>query len=144
MLNPGYQVTPPHSYPKRTSHFCSSSHFGILCVTALMQLAEMLHRPYFSRRKDLLKVLNLFVCLPRLPNSRTEDSSFLYSLPDDSTHQLLQPQDDCPHLQEHFVGLHHPVMGSKVGGPSLDARRDPLFHQGQWSGKLPACFISSF
>ncbi|PKU36423.1 hypothetical protein llap_13272 [Limosa lapponica baueri] len=66
----------------------------------------------------------------RLPNSRTEDSSFLYSLPDDSTHQLLQPQDDCPHLQEHFVGLHHPVMGSKVGGPSLDVRRDPLFHQG--------------
>ncbi|XP_035749936.1 brother of CDO [Egretta garzetta] len=66
----------------------------------------------------------------RLPNSRTEDSSFLYSLPDDSTHQLLQPQDDCPHLQEHFVGLHPPVMGSKVGGPSLDGRRDPLFHQG--------------
>ncbi|KFP75642.1 Brother of CDO [Acanthisitta chloris] len=66
----------------------------------------------------------------RLPSSRTEDSSFLYSLPDDSTHQLLQPQDDCPHLQEHFVGLHHPVMGSKAGGPSLDARRDPLFHQG--------------
>lgn len=66
----------------------------------------------------------------RLPSSRTEDSSFLYSLPDDSTHQLLQPQDDCPHLQEHFVGLHHPVMGSKVGGPSLDARRDTLFHQG--------------
>nr|XP_009937805.1 PREDICTED: brother of CDO [Opisthocomus hoazin] len=66
----------------------------------------------------------------RLPSSRTEDSSFLYSLPDDSTHQLLQPQDDCPHLQEHFVGLHHPVMGSKVGGPSLDGRRDPLFHQG--------------
>ncbi|XP_037245748.1 brother of CDO isoform X2 [Falco biarmicus] len=66
----------------------------------------------------------------RLPNSRTEDSSFLYSLPDDSTHHLLQPQDDCPHLQEHFVGLHHPVMGNKVGGPSLDARRDPLFHQG--------------
>ncbi|NXC16364.1 BOC protein, partial [Corythaeola cristata] len=65
----------------------------------------------------------------RLPNSRTEDSSFLYSLPDDSTHQLLQPQDDCPHLQEHFVGLHHPVMG-KVGGPSLEARRDPVFHQG--------------
>ncbi|KFP99823.1 Brother of CDO, partial [Haliaeetus albicilla] len=66
----------------------------------------------------------------RLPNSRTGDSSFLYSLPDDSTHQLLQPQDDCPHLQEHFVGLHHPMIGSKVGGPSLDARRDPLFHQG--------------
>uniref|UniRef100_A0A8C2U4Z5 Brother of CDO n=1 Tax=Coturnix japonica TaxID=93934 RepID=A0A8C2U4Z5_COTJA len=41
----------------------------------------------------------------RLPNSRQEDSSFLYSLPDDSTHQLLQPQDDCPHLQEHFIGL---------------------------------------
>ncbi|XP_071416840.1 brother of CDO isoform X2 [Pithys albifrons albifrons] len=66
----------------------------------------------------------------RLPSSRTEDSSFLYSLPDDSTHQLLEPQDDCPHLQEHFVGLHHPVMGSKVGCPSLDARRDTLFHQG--------------
>ncbi|XP_074450874.1 brother of CDO isoform X5 [Larus michahellis] len=66
----------------------------------------------------------------RLPNSRTEDSSFLYSLPDDSTHQLLQPQDDCPHIQEHYVGLHHPVMGSKVGGAGLDARRDPLFHQG--------------
>ncbi|XP_061844695.1 brother of CDO isoform X3 [Colius striatus] len=70
-------------------------------------------------------------CQPsRLPNSRTEDSSFLYSLPDDSTHQLLQPQDDCPHFHEHFVGLHHPVRGSKVGGPSLDTRRDPLFHQG--------------
>ncbi|XP_035170790.1 brother of CDO isoform X4 [Oxyura jamaicensis] len=66
----------------------------------------------------------------RLPSSRPEDSSFLYSLPDDSTHQLLQPQDDCPHLQEHFIGLHHPVMDGKVGGPSLDARRDPLFHQG--------------
>ncbi|XP_063999325.1 brother of CDO isoform X5 [Pogoniulus pusillus] len=63
-------------------------------------------------------------------SSRTEDSSFLYSLPDDSTHQLLQPQDDCPYLQEHFVGLHHPVMSSKVGGPSLDAQQDPLFHQG--------------
>lgn len=35
-------------------------------------------------------------------------------------------------------------MGSKVGGPSLDARRDPLFHQGQWSGKLSACFILLF
>ncbi|KFP86618.1 Brother of CDO [Apaloderma vittatum] len=70
-------------------------------------------------------------CQPsRFPNSRSEDSSFLYSLPDDSTHQLLQPQDDCPHLQERFGGLHHPVMGSKVGGLSLDARGDPLFHQG--------------
>lgn len=66
----------------------------------------------------------------RLPSSRPEDSSFLYSLPDDSTHQLLQPQDDCPHLQERFVGLHHPVMGNKVGGSSLDPRRDPLFHHG--------------
>ncbi|XP_067157938.1 brother of CDO isoform X5 [Apteryx mantelli] len=66
----------------------------------------------------------------RLSNSRPEDSSFLYSLPDDSTHQLLQSQDDCPHLQEHFVGLHHPVMGSKMGDLSLDARRDPMFHQG--------------
>lgn len=90
------------------------------------------------------KLLSLSVCLPRLPSSRPEDSSFLYSLPDDSTHQLLQPQDDCPHLQEHFIGLHHPVMGSKVGGSSLDARRDPLFHQGQWSGKLSVCFISLF
>uniref|UniRef100_A0A803YE09 Brother of CDO n=1 Tax=Meleagris gallopavo TaxID=9103 RepID=A0A803YE09_MELGA len=66
----------------------------------------------------------------RLPNSRPEDSSFLYSLPDDSTHQLLQPQDDCPHLQEHFIGLHHSAMGNKVGGPTLDPRRDPLFHHG--------------
>jgi len=129
--------------PQVHPSFCSSPHLGKLCVIALMQLAEMLRRSCLSRRKGLWIALNLFVCLPRLPSSRTEDSSFLYSLPDDSTHQLLQPQDDCPHLQEHFVGLHHPVMGSKVGGPSLDGRRDPLFHQGQWFGKLSACFIWS-
>lgn len=106
----------------------------------------MLQEAYLSRRKyvNSAELLSLSVCLIRLPNSRPEDSSFLCSLPDDSTHQLLQPQDDCPHLQEHFIGLHHPAMGNKVGGPSLDPRRDPLFHRGQWSGKFSACFISLF
>ncbi|XP_019404354.1 PREDICTED: brother of CDO isoform X2 [Crocodylus porosus] len=66
----------------------------------------------------------------RLPNSRHEEHSFFYSLPGDSTHQLLQPHDDCHHLQEQLVGLHRPVMGSKVGGPGLEARRDPMFHTG--------------
>ncbi|XP_019382391.1 PREDICTED: brother of CDO isoform X2 [Gavialis gangeticus] len=66
----------------------------------------------------------------RLPNSRHEEHSFFYSLPGDSTHQLLQPHDDCHHLQEQLVGLHRPVMGSKVGGAGLEARRDPMFHTG--------------
>uniref|UniRef100_A0A8D0EKM5 BOC cell adhesion associated, oncogene regulated n=1 Tax=Strix occidentalis caurina TaxID=311401 RepID=A0A8D0EKM5_STROC len=108
--------------------YANGAHLNGICPSAGVGYASTKPRDYSP--DELLLVLNLFVCLPRLPSSRTEDSSFLYSLPDDSTHQLLQPQDDCPHLQEHFVGLHHPVMGSKVGGPSLDARRDPLFHQG--------------
>uniref|UniRef100_A0A8C3SQW6 BOC cell adhesion associated, oncogene regulated n=1 Tax=Chelydra serpentina TaxID=8475 RepID=A0A8C3SQW6_CHESE len=71
------------------------------------------------------------ICLSiRLSDARPEDSSFLYSLPDDSTNQLLQPHDDCCHLQEQLVGLHHPVTGSKMGGPSLEALRNPTFHRG--------------
>ncbi|XP_038268797.1 brother of CDO isoform X3 [Dermochelys coriacea] len=66
----------------------------------------------------------------RLSDARPEDSSFLCSLPDDSTNQLLQPHDDCCHLQEQLVGLYHPVTGSKIGGPSLEALRDPTFHRG--------------
>ncbi|XP_019331707.1 brother of CDO isoform X1 [Alligator mississippiensis] len=66
----------------------------------------------------------------RLPNSRQEEHSFFYSLPGDSTHQLLQPHDDCHHLQEQLVGLHRPVMGTKVRGLGLEARRDPMFHTG--------------
>ncbi|XP_050812974.1 brother of CDO isoform X1 [Gopherus flavomarginatus] len=66
----------------------------------------------------------------RLSDARPEDSSFLYSLPDDSTNQLLQPHDDCCHLQEQLIGLHHPVTGCKMGGPSLEALRDPMFHRG--------------
>ncbi|XP_074856177.1 brother of CDO isoform X3 [Carettochelys insculpta] len=66
----------------------------------------------------------------RLPDARPEDCSFLYSLPDDSTNQLLQMHDDCCHLQAQLVGLHHPVTGSKMGGPDLEALRDPTFHRG--------------
>uniref|UniRef100_A0A8C0EY38 Brother of CDO n=1 Tax=Bubo bubo TaxID=30461 RepID=A0A8C0EY38_BUBBB len=116
-----------HPYVNRQP-YANGAHLNGICPSAGVGYASTKPRDYSP--DELLLVLNLFICLPRLPSSRTEDSSFLYSLPDDSTHQLLQPQDDCPHLQEHFVGLHHPVMGSKMGGPSLDARRDPLFHQG--------------
>jgi len=121
-------IPTPQVYPNFSS-FRWMEWFVILS----MQLAEMLQEVYLSRMRcgNSAELLSLCVCLPRLPSSRPEDSSFLYSLPDDSTHQLLQPQDDCPHLQERFVGLHHPVMGNKVGGSSLDPRRDPLFHHGE-------------
>uniref|UniRef100_A0A8C0G7L2 BOC cell adhesion associated, oncogene regulated n=1 Tax=Chelonoidis abingdonii TaxID=106734 RepID=A0A8C0G7L2_CHEAB len=78
-----------------------------------------------------LQTVPMLICLSiRLSDARPEDSSFLYSLPDDSTNQLLQPHDDCCHLQEQLVGLHHPVTGCKMGGPSLETLQNPMFHRG--------------
>uniref|UniRef100_A0A8D0HKI3 Brother of CDO n=1 Tax=Sphenodon punctatus TaxID=8508 RepID=A0A8D0HKI3_SPHPU len=63
-------------------------------------------------------------------STEPEDSSFLYSLPDDSTHQLLQPQDECQQIQDQHIGLHHSVPGSKMGSPCLETLRGPAFHTG--------------
>ncbi|KAM5153740.1 brother of CDO isoform 3-T4 [Callospermophilus lateralis] len=65
----------------------------------------------------------------RGPKSSPDEGSFLYTLPDDSTHQLLQPQDCC-HLQK------QPATAGQAGtrrapeSPGLDAAWDPPFHSG--------------
>uniref|UniRef100_A0A667H7K9 Brother of CDO n=1 Tax=Lynx canadensis TaxID=61383 RepID=A0A667H7K9_LYNCA len=68
--------------------------------------------------------------IPRGPKSSPEDGSFLYTLPDDSTHQLLQPHQDCHHLQEQPAPTGQSGMRSIPQGPGLEATWDPLFHQG--------------
>ncbi|XP_058587384.1 brother of CDO isoform X3 [Neofelis nebulosa] len=68
--------------------------------------------------------------IPRGPKSSPEDGSFLYTLPDDSTHQLLQPHQDCHHLQEQPAPTGQSGMRSVPQGPGLEATWDPLFHQG--------------
>uniref|UniRef100_A0A8C0EY28 Brother of CDO n=1 Tax=Bubo bubo TaxID=30461 RepID=A0A8C0EY28_BUBBB len=122
-----------HPYVNRQP-YANGAHLNGICPSAGVGYASTKPRDYSPdeshEETNALLQARVLQNGTAQPDYQTEDSSFLYSLPDDSTHQLLQPQDDCPHLQEHFVGLHHPVMGSKMGGPSLDARRDPLFHQG--------------
>uniref|UniRef100_A0A8C0GEU0 BOC cell adhesion associated, oncogene regulated n=1 Tax=Chelonoidis abingdonii TaxID=106734 RepID=A0A8C0GEU0_CHEAB len=102
----GYPSTKSRDYSLDEVHQVPSP--SVLTTNALFPLSPFNHRvrltPYYS--------------------------SFLYSLPDDSTNQLLQPHDDCCHLQEQLVGLHHPVTGCKMGGPSLETLQNPMFHRG--------------
>ncbi|XP_048349884.1 brother of CDO isoform X3 [Sphaerodactylus townsendi] len=68
----------------------------------------------------------------RFPSPGQEHSSFLYELPDSSTHQLLEPHDSChhPHHQPHeeLLGPCHSVPQSQVGSPAMEDMKDPVFH----------------
>ncbi|XP_066475169.1 brother of CDO [Tiliqua scincoides] len=68
----------------------------------------------------------------RSPSPGTEHNSFLYGLPDDSTHQLLQPHDNCHHHHRHhheeLLGLCHSVPQHKMGSSTMEVMKDPVFH----------------
>nr|XP_036873546.1 brother of CDO isoform X2 [Manis javanica] len=68
--------------------------------------------------------------IPRSPRSNPDEGSFLYTLPHDSTRQLLQPRRDCHRLQEQGAATGQPGMRAATQGPGLEATRDPLFHPG--------------
>ncbi|KAB1283454.1 Brother of CDO [Camelus dromedarius] len=67
---------------------------------------------------------------PRGPASSLDEGTFLYTLPDDSTHQLLPPHQDCHHLQEQPAAVGQPGVRSVPQSPGLEATWDPLFHPG--------------
>ncbi|KAB0373706.1 hypothetical protein FD755_013962 [Muntiacus reevesi] len=68
--------------------------------------------------------------IPRAPRSNPDEGAFLYTLPDDSAHQLLPPHRDCPHLQEQPEATGQPGMRSVPQSPGLEAMWDPVFHPG--------------
>nr|XP_012642956.1 brother of CDO isoform X1 [Microcebus murinus]XP_012642957.1 brother of CDO isoform X1 [Microcebus murinus] len=68
--------------------------------------------------------------LIRGPKSSPDEGSFLYTLPDDSTHQLLQPHQDCCHLQEQPAATGQSGMRSVPECPGLEATWGSPFHSG--------------
>uniref|UniRef100_A0A8B9W568 Brother of CDO n=1 Tax=Bos mutus grunniens TaxID=30521 RepID=A0A8B9W568_BOSMU len=68
--------------------------------------------------------------IPRAPRSNADEGTFLYTLPDDSAHQLLPPHQDCHHLQEQPEATGQPGMRSVPQSPGLEAVWDPVFHPG--------------
>ncbi|KAM6223968.1 brother of CDO [Rhynchocyon petersi] len=60
-----------------------------------------------------------------------DEGSFLYTLPDDSTHQLLQPHQDCCHLQEQpDATMGQLGVRSATKNPGMEAVWEPPFHPG--------------
>nr|XP_035963079.1 brother of CDO isoform X4 [Halichoerus grypus] len=68
--------------------------------------------------------------IPRGPKSSPDKGSFLYTLPDDSTHLLLQPHQDCRRLQEQPAATGQSGARDIPQSPGLEATWDPLFHRG--------------
>ncbi|XP_058517876.1 brother of CDO isoform X2 [Ochotona princeps] len=68
--------------------------------------------------------------LTRGPTPRSDDGAFLYTLPDDSTHQLLQPHPDCCHLQEQPAAPGHLQMRSASDSSGMEAPWEPALHSG--------------
>ncbi|XP_003797747.1 brother of CDO isoform X1 [Otolemur garnettii] len=68
--------------------------------------------------------------ITRAPESSPDKGSFLYTLPDDSTHQLLQRHQDCCHVQELAAAVDQSGMRSASECPGLEATWGPSFHQG--------------
>lgn len=68
--------------------------------------------------------------MPRAPRSNPDEGTFLYTLPDDSAHQLLPPHRDCHRLQEQPEATGQPGMRSVPQSPGLEAMWDPVFHPG--------------
>ncbi|XP_054407489.2 brother of CDO isoform X4 [Pongo abelii] len=66
----------------------------------------------------------------RGPKSSPDEGSFLYTLPDDSTHQLLQPHHDCCQRQEQPAAVGQSGVRRAPDSPVLEAMWDPPFHSG--------------
>uniref|UniRef100_A0A4X2L992 Brother of CDO n=1 Tax=Vombatus ursinus TaxID=29139 RepID=A0A4X2L992_VOMUR len=66
----------------------------------------------------------------REPDSSPEENTFLYTLPDDSTHQLLQSHDDCCHLQEEPAAVRQSGIRNASESPRRDGLWDSPFHPG--------------
>ncbi|XP_045758830.1 brother of CDO isoform X4 [Mirounga angustirostris] len=64
------------------------------------------------------------------PKSSPDEGSFLYTRPDDSTHLLLQPHQDCRRLQEQPAATGQSGARDVPQSPGLEAAWDPLFHRG--------------
>ncbi|XP_060090618.1 brother of CDO isoform X2 [Heteronotia binoei] len=66
----------------------------------------------------------------RFPTPGPEHSSFLYELPDSSTHQLLESHENCHHHHhphEQLLGPCHLVPQSHVGSSAMEVMKDPGF-----------------
>lgn len=74
-------------------------------------------------------------CAYRGTKSNPDEVSFLYTLPGDSTHQLLQTHQDCHHLQEQPATASQSGVRSGPQSPGLEATWDPLFHAGPCEGQ---------
>ncbi|KAF6384426.1 BOC cell adhesion associated, oncogene regulated [Rhinolophus ferrumequinum] len=68
--------------------------------------------------------------LPRGTKANPDEGSFLYTLPEDSTHQLLQTHQDCHHRQEKPAAASQLGMRGVPQNPGLETTWDPLFHPG--------------
>ncbi|XP_055116132.2 brother of CDO isoform X2 [Symphalangus syndactylus] len=68
--------------------------------------------------------------ITRGPKSSPDEGSFLYTLPDDSTHQLLQPYHDCCQRQEQPAAVGQSGVRRAPDSPVLEAMWDPPFHSG--------------
>ncbi|XP_036602239.1 brother of CDO isoform X1 [Trichosurus vulpecula] len=66
----------------------------------------------------------------REPDSSPEENTFLYALPDDSTHQLLQSHDDCCHLQEQPAAIRQSGIRNASESPRREGLWDSPFHPG--------------
>ncbi|XP_042304110.1 brother of CDO-like [Sceloporus undulatus] len=65
--------------------------------------------------------------MQRSPSPGPDNHSFLYGLPDDSTHQLLQQSNNYHHHHEQFVGLCNSVPQRK-GNSTVKDIKYPVFH----------------
>uniref|UniRef100_A0A8I3WC26 Brother of CDO n=1 Tax=Callithrix jacchus TaxID=9483 RepID=A0A8I3WC26_CALJA len=68
--------------------------------------------------------------ITRSPESSLDEGFFLYTLPDDSTHQLLQPHHDCCQRREPPAPVGHSGVRGAAENPGLEAAWDPPFHSG--------------
>ncbi|XP_066202982.1 LOW QUALITY PROTEIN: brother of CDO [Saccopteryx leptura] len=68
--------------------------------------------------------------IPRGTKADPDEGSFLYTLPDDSSHQLLQAHQDCHHPQEQPATSCQSGLRSGPQNPGLEVTWDHLFHRG--------------
>ncbi|XP_078208499.1 brother of CDO isoform X8 [Callithrix jacchus] len=68
--------------------------------------------------------------ITRSPESSLDEGFFLYTLPDDSTHQLLQPHHDCCQRREPPAPVGRSGVRGAAENPGLEAAWDPPFHSG--------------
>ncbi|XP_075398640.1 brother of CDO isoform X2 [Tenrec ecaudatus] len=67
----------------------------------------------------------------RAPKPSSAEGSFIYTLPEDSAHQRLQPHRDCCHLQEEPAATEgHLGLRSAPESPRREPAWEPPFHTG--------------